>query len=461
MNLLAHRPRTPEAAALRERIFHVLPAASYQMEKLFGLLDIEFSDETETACVECRVTPRLLLNRQFVEEHCREDGDLFLLILHELHHVILGHTRLFPRVTPLDNIVFDAVINSMLARTVGRTVGAGLFTRFYSYDKFPERLLRPPPGWPGPFEAALTGLPTREKRAINLLYGPETGDITYYDIYELLRQTLGDGGGPDVVLLGSHGEDAGENPLLTQVVRGIVEGWPPPPFRISGRDEGRAGATYFLGEETRPGAAFQKAFTQVLRRCGVHCGRGPAVYRRGLSAREQTVETVIPDAHDRRVTALRSVYGHNPLLYRSSLIQTRPRPLRVPVVHLYLDVSGSMSTCVPFLTAVCREPFRRGELRIFAFSTVVSEILGTDLAKAPIHNTGGTDINAVLEHVAGIPTKSRPKVILLATDGYVGPARADLRDKLGRIRVVAALTHPGHAADLQPWASEIIQLPPT
>ena len=99
MNLLAHRPRTPEAAALRERIFNVLPAASYQMEKLFGLLDIEYSDETETACVECRVTPRLLLNRQFVEEHCREDGDLFLLILHELHHVILGHTRLFPRVT--------------------------------------------------------------------------------------------------------------------------------------------------------------------------------------------------------------------------------------------------------------------------------------------------------------------------------------------------------------------------
>ena len=179
---------------------------------------------------------------------------------------------------------------------------------------------RPPPGWPGPFEAALTGLSNRERRAINLLYGSGDSDITYYDIYELLRQTLGDGGVPDVVLLGTHGEDAGENPLLTQVVRGIVEGWPPPPFRISGRDEGREGATYFLGEETRPGAAFQKAFTQVLRRCGVHCGRGPAVYRLGLSAREQTVETVIPDAHDRRVTALRSVYGHSPLLYRSSVM---------------------------------------------------------------------------------------------------------------------------------------------
>ena len=159
MNILFNRPSTPEAAAIRERIFNVLPAASYQMEKLFGLFDIEFSDETETACVECRTTPRLLLNKGFLDEYCRDDGDLFLLILHELYHVILGHTRLFPRVTPIDNIVFDAVINSMLCRTVGRTVGTRLFTRINSYDSLPERLLRPPPGWPDEFKGALAGLP--------------------------------------------------------------------------------------------------------------------------------------------------------------------------------------------------------------------------------------------------------------------------------------------------------------
>lgn len=462
MNLLAHRPRNSEAAEIRDRIFNVLPAASYQMEKLFGLLDIEFSDRTETACVECRATPRLLLNRQFVEEHCREDGDLFLLILHELHHVILGHTRLFSRVTPIDNIVFDAVINAMLARTVGRTVGVGLFTRFYTYDKFPERLLRPPPGWPGCFKGALKGLPEREARAVELLYGPDAGAITYYDIYELLRQSLGDGeaGIPDVVLLGNHGEDPSENSLLTQVVRRIVEGWPPPPFRISGRDEGKDGSDYFLSQTEQPGAAFQRAFAQVLRRCGVNCGRGPAVYRRRLSARERTIETVIPDARDRRVTALRTFYGHTPLVYRSELNDIRPRPLRVPVVHLYLDVSGSMSACLPHLTAVCREPFRRGELAIFAFSTVVSNLKGTDLTKVPIRNTGGTDINAVLEHFGRIPKKRRPRVILIATDGYVGPVRDDLRSTLGRTRVVAALTHPGHADDFKPWVHQIIQLPP-
>jgi uncharacterized protein with von Willebrand factor type A (vWA) domain len=132
----------------------------------------------------------------------------------------------------------------------------------------------------------------------------------------------------------------------------------------------------------------------------------------------------------------------------------------VPVVHLYLDVSGSMSACLPHVTAVCREPFRRGELAVFAFSTVVSELKGADLGKVAIRNTGGTEINAVLDHFVRIPRNKRPSVILIATDGYVGPVRDDLRRALGHTRVVAALTHPGHADDLKPWVHQIIQLPP-
>ena len=131
----------------------------------------------------------------------------------------------------------------------------------------------------------------------------------------------------------------------------------------------------------------------------------------------------------------------------------------MPVVHLYLDVSGSMTSCLPYVSAACREPFKRGELKIFAFSTVVSELKGHDLSKAPMRNTFGTDINAVLEHATSIPAKLRPKVILIATDGYVGRARSNLIARLGSTRAVAALTHPGHARHLQPWVREIIQLP--
>jgi len=178
-----------------------------------------------------------------------------------------------------------------------------------------------------------------------------------------------------------------------------------------------------------------------------------------MTSCERTVETVLPNARDRRVPALRSCLGQAPLFYRSELSERRPRPLPVPIVHLYLDVSGSMTECLPYLSAACREPFRRGELKIFAFSTVVSELKGHDLSNAAVRNTWGTDINAVLEHATSIPAKRRPKVILIATDGYVGPGRGALIARLGRTRAVVALTDPGHAGDLQPWAHEIIQLP--
>ena len=122
------------------------------------------------------------------------------------------------------------------------------------------------------------------------------------------------------------------------------------------------------------------------------------MYRRQVTSSLRSVETVLPNARDRRIPALRSFLGHAPLFYRSESSERRPRPLRVPIVHLYLDVSGSMTECLPYLSAACREPFKRGELKIFAFSTVVSELKGHDLSKAPMQNTWGTDINASSAH---------------------------------------------------------------
>jgi inactivated superfamily I helicase len=96
---------------------------------------------------------------------------------------------------------------------------------------------------------------------------------------------------------------------------------------------------------------------------------------------------------------------------------------------------------------------------LFAFSTVVSEMRGSELMQASVGNTQGTDINAVLRHAAAIPAKNRPKVMLIVTDGYVGPAGAELVAVLSGVRIVAALTEPGYDADLKPWISELNQLP--
>jgi uncharacterized protein with von Willebrand factor type A (vWA) domain len=200
-------------------------------------------------------------------------------------------------------------------------------------------------------------------------------------------------------------------------------------------------------------------FKGLLRRCGLYSARATAVYRSELVLEEFVKESVVPDERDRRLSALKKMTGRAPLIYRCPESRLRPRPKRVPVVHLYLDVSGSMAACLPYLTAVCREPFRRGELKLFAFSTVASEVKGSDLTKAIFANTLGTNINAVLEHAANIPQKKRPTVILIVTDGYVGSARSDLLSRIGGMRTVAALTDPAYEADLVPWISELNRLP--
>ena len=224
--------------------------------------------------------PGCCSTKAFLDEYCRDDGDLFLLILHELYHVILGHTRLFPRVTPIDNIVFDAVINSMLCRTVGRTVGTRLFTRINGYDSLPERLLRPPPGWPDEFEGALTALPPEEQRIIGLLYGAdESSKITYHDIYELLCKELSGRDVPNAFLLGSHGTEQNEDGLLKEAVRRIVEGWPPPPFRICGTRRGSKRGELLASTRRKARQRFPKGFrgrpAQVRRPCRTRSGRLP------------------------------------------------------------------------------------------------------------------------------------------------------------------------------------------
>ena len=96
------------------RMLNVLPPRSFELLTFFSLFRVRFSDEVETACVTCSTAPELLLNKKFIEEHSRTDEHLLMLVMHELYHVILGHTRLFPRPDKISNIVFDAVINAVL-----------------------------------------------------------------------------------------------------------------------------------------------------------------------------------------------------------------------------------------------------------------------------------------------------------------------------------------------------------
>ena len=465
MSLLLTRCQNPQLAQVRGRILNVLPAASFQMQKLLGLLDIEFSHAVPTAAIECTSTPRLLLNPDFLAKHCQGDGDLFLLVMHELHHVILGHTRLFPRLTRLDNVVFDVVINAMLCRQFHATAGVGLFTNFYDWSKFPERLLRPPPGWPHVEPGtALDGLSEKEARVFEALYFSDGSDITYFDLYRLLLEHCrvvlvgggrdGEGGDiPDVPLLGSHGDvDGTAHPLVQEILRDIVGGWPPPPVRISGRDEGRKPEGWLFPQERDAGEIYRRALHALLARCGILSGTGRAPLKLEREPVITVAETFVPQARDRRAPALRRTLGVAPLLYRTLNTVIRPRPRPVPVTHVYLDISGSMTEALPFITHALSRPLREGAVRLFGFSTIVSEIPFRQLAGRLIDNTRGTDINAVLAHLAGLAPAASPRRVLLLTDGYVGrPAQHHL-ERLRHLQFDTGLTgtqnFPG---DLQDW----------
>ena len=112
------KERQERVRRLLDLVLLTIPAGDYSLEALFQLLRIELTTDVETACVQCAARPRLLINDEFVEENANTPEMLLTLLLHELHHIVLGHTRLPGRRTELDNLVFDIVINAMLCFTL-------------------------------------------------------------------------------------------------------------------------------------------------------------------------------------------------------------------------------------------------------------------------------------------------------------------------------------------------------
>ena len=170
-------------------------SGAYALSALLRVLDIVASDTVPTAAVECKLQPRLLINPEFVEKHADTPEKLLMLVMHELHHVLLGHTTLFPRATRVQNFVFDAVINGLLCRMFPQPEHTAFFTDLYSADRFPECLLRPAPGWPlkpKPITQVPQEVPEEmQKQVVDLhraLYS-ETG-ASYQEVYDVLPKLL-------------------------------------------------------------------------------------------------------------------------------------------------------------------------------------------------------------------------------------------------------------------------------
>ena len=456
--------------SVADRILDCFPGGTYALTALLRLLDIVESDEVPTAAVECREQPRLLVNPGFVAQHAETPEKLLMLVMHELHHVLLGHTTLFPTITPVQNFVFDAVINGIICRMFPEERYTSILTGFYDAGKFPECLLRPPPGWPVPARrpvpaqrpaptAALVApasVPVAPASALALwkaLYSD--GGATYKEVFDILPKHLGDSAVAGIPLLGGHdpaGATGGglehRSPLLFDVVRGIVERWPQPPDPIRGRSLADILSSSTIRRVRTPSArAILRGLIRKVAASGAH--------GRSRIARLDPVATQLPIPAFARRTAVLRALGHEPLLHPGIVPVRRIVPAGERV-HVYLDVSGSMEEVKGALYGSVLDCRQEVHPVIHLFSTKVADISLAELRRGVCRSTGGTDIACVAEHMA----RCRIGRALIVTDGWVGVPAGSHRDTLARARLaVAWLGDSVNTTDLAAVANHTAHLP--
>ncbi len=444
-----------KTTSLTSKILDALPAGNYAFCALLKLMDIVETETVATAAVECRKSPRFLINPIFVDKYANTAEKLLMLVLHELNHVLLGHTTLFPNTTPADNIVFDAVINSMLCRLYPDKAHTSFFTDFYSTEIFPECLLRPPKGWPNRPQCpeGLKNLPKRLSeqawRVMKDLYSYE--GATYDSVMALLKSLKVSGEG--TALIGSHGKELkpisnweSVNSEVFEAIRRIVEDWDMPPDPLRGRSWNDVMNEYFF--RVRKDLAQKKALAKLIRLVG----RKSKNYESRERAKTHT-ETQSAIATSDRRHAVQLLCGFDSLLYRGTSA-IKGRSDTCVKVHLYIDVSGSMDDYIQTIygaALLCREHL---EPHVHLFSTQVHDITLSQLKAGVCKSTYGTDISCVAEHIRNHHIKNA----VLITDGYVGKAGETDALSLSEVKLGVAYTAFSTKKDLERFANFSIDL---
>lgn len=485
----AAKARLGSADSVVTCVLGIAGARALALDALFRVSAIEWSGEIRTAMVECAERPRMLVNPAFVERWCHTPERFAALLLHELSHVSMGHTRLYPRPTIAHNVAFDAIINRELLATADDAYAnvdalGALFVDLYAPDESPEFLLRPPPGWPDAPDWDASRKCAKDLRQIHrrlYMHGVRTPLgapashhlVTYSEIVAALAQLgLGGAGGGvwieadgDILkrLLGAHGNTERERTGTTggrDASAGSVFGNAMGPLWGHLAGEGGVEQTIQIAKAERR-ASLQRALRTLLTRVANEFG----THARIVNVDERRIVTA-DFSRDRRAPArigiARAFGAPRPLLFESSIDHPRRAPREALI---YLDVSGSMGQLLPILHASLVPLRRELRPRIFAFSTEVMPVVARDFDRGRLPTTGGTSVTPVLEHAVrhaehASPASQETSVIVL-TDGYFSEPTASLvrAVRARRIRVHLAVAGPGDLHANAAWVASATRLP--
>jgi hypothetical protein len=309
------------------------------------------------------------------------------------------------------------------------------FTCFYSDERFPECLLRPPARWQpsslAPIPPALEGAAVKHVQAVYRTLYSETG-ANYQELYDTLRRAL-----PllnSIRLIGSHVSEPAElEGLVFDTVRSIVENWPQPPDPI----RGRSWSDLLRLERVRVRRGNRRILRELIRR--VAGSKSSALTRFHSPGTAQCV-TPIPSG-DRRSVVLRALGAPQLLYHAESAGRVRERCDRV---HVYVDVSGSIADLKGALYGAvldCRDVVHPA---VHLFSTAVHDVSFGGVRNGECRTTGGTSIECVASHME----KHGVRRAVLLTDGWVGRPGTGAAQTLAGVRLGVALTPAANRSDL-------------
>lgn len=447
-----------EDAVMKRRLISCMPASRFEMETLSRLADIRTTRAVPTAAVECTRRPRLLINPDFVKKYCERDEHLFLLVMHELWHVMLAHTRMYPRMTQAQNIAFDAIINSGLMREFPEPEYRGFFDKVNPPDQFPSCLLRPPEGWPYNTIYPENVGPPGTKEIVMRLYPRNNSRRVQPPLYEEVLNLLLRAGMMNMpFLLGNHESEPINDPYMKEIMRTVKENWPDMQIG-AGRGSGGFMTNRRFGFRESSEEA-RRVFSRTLRHC-LGPRKGKQYRTTKMSVPSEGIKGVMPNPRDRMAHA-RTKLGSQGMIWN----QPGTTKARVPEYpsksHVYLDVSGSMNFVLSHLLHLLLPYVAKGHADTYQFSTSVTALSLGALREGNLATTGGTNINCVLRHL--LEDEMAPQRVLILTDGEVGPPEPPLAKQIQERDIKIHIVLPNGCridAGMDTLATSMVHLPP-
>ena len=440
----------------RNLLLELIDENPFAIRATLKILQVEFTQRVPTLAVTCEDRPRLLVNLEFLTQHCKTDSHAKAIVCHEFLHVLLRHTEQRGKLTTARHLAFDAVINAIIHRQYGPGY-SGMMAAYYQDESDLRKLLRPMNdvelAWFKEHEGPSNQLP-QWVTAWNGLYD---GRLVADDIESLAESIAesalhgqfkaGKGSGPFTLtdwlpddfgdFLGNHAElgqrlpdelaDALDKSLKEMNGTGI---WRSPKDRGVGANPYEA----LFNAKNDPMARWQKKTLEILRQHLMPDRRSKAVR---TNEREYRIPVLSPQ--DRRAF-LRSMWAS----FLPDAAWTTRVTRREGSAQVYLDVSGSMAAEMPQVIALLGRLSRYIHRPFWAFSDVVAPAV-IERGQLKTRTTGGTSMECVLEHVA----MTRPLAAVVVTDGYIEKLDQSLVSKVAATKLHVLLTRDGSPAELR------------